>query len=192
MHRIDGPGATLDNKFTEGNAALAVPATVVTAAIMNDMQEELCNLITAMDIPLVKGTQTQVRSAIIELIRRGGAASPVIQALVNNQAALADVTNFPLVLTTDVVAIEFLYSIYRRTDSGNAKETGRAYITWSPDLAGWEVTKVGVHDDAGVVLTMSPTGEPNEFKLQYQTDNLAGTSYAGTLRVTDIKFVRAA
>lgn len=30
MHRIDGPGATVSNQFTQGNPLTATPATVVT------------------------------------------------------------------------------------------------------------------------------------------------------------------
>lgn len=192
MHKIDSNGATNDNEFTEGNPALSVPATVVSAAWLNDVQNELISLLSSVGIAPVKGTQTQVRSAILELIRRGGQAAPLVLALVNNQASAADVTNFPLVLTTQVISIEFLYNIYRRTDSGNVKETGRAYISWNADTTSWEVTTVSVHGEAGVIFTMLPTGNPNEYKLQYVTDNLAGSSYAGTLRITDIKYIRLA
>lgn len=45
MNRIDSPTATVDNKFTEGNPALSVPATVVSADWLNAIQEEICAVI---------------------------------------------------------------------------------------------------------------------------------------------------
>lgn len=67
MHRIDGPGATVDHRFTEGDPVGGVPATVVTAAWLNDIQEELANLLAAAGIDPVKGTQNQVLKAIRHL-----------------------------------------------------------------------------------------------------------------------------
>lgn len=64
MHRIDGPGATVDKKFTEGDPVGGVAATVVTAAWMNDVQEELLSVLVAAGIMPVKGTQDQVLKAI--------------------------------------------------------------------------------------------------------------------------------
>jgi len=45
MYKIDGPGATVDGHFTEGDPVSAVPATVVTADFMNDVQDEILNVI---------------------------------------------------------------------------------------------------------------------------------------------------
>jgi hypothetical protein len=64
MHRIDGPGSTVDKKFTEGDPVGGVQATVVTAAWMNDVQEELLSVLTAAGITPVKGTQDQLLKAI--------------------------------------------------------------------------------------------------------------------------------
>ncbi len=41
MFRIDGPGATLDNKFSEGDPANGTRATVVSAEWLNALQEEV-------------------------------------------------------------------------------------------------------------------------------------------------------
>lgn len=190
MHRIDSDGATVDNKFTEGNAALSVPATVVSAAIMNDIQEELCNTVEGLGITLVKGNQTQLMAALLELAKRGGRAAPIVATIANNQASAADVTGFPVFLSTQIVCIEFLYSIFRRTDSGNVKESGRAFITWNSETSAWEISQIKVHDESGVVLEVGPTGNANEFKLRYTSDSIAGASYDGKMRITDIKTVR--
>jgi hypothetical protein len=64
MHRIDGAGATVDNKFTEGDPVGGVQATVVTDDWLNDVQEELMSVLTAGGITPVKGTQDQVLKAI--------------------------------------------------------------------------------------------------------------------------------
>lgn len=68
MHRIDGPGATVDNKFTEGNPASSIPATEVTAAWLNEVQEELLSILAAAGIAPVKGAQNQVVDAIQALL----------------------------------------------------------------------------------------------------------------------------
>lgn len=64
MHRVDAPGATAGNLFTEGNPTLGIPATTVGEDIMNDIQEELCNAIENAGISLVKGDQSQLQAAI--------------------------------------------------------------------------------------------------------------------------------
>lgn len=64
MHRIDGPGATVDGKFTEGNPAAGVPAAVVTAAWMTDVQEELLSVLSAGGVAPIKGVQDQLLRAI--------------------------------------------------------------------------------------------------------------------------------
>lgn len=45
MERINHPSATPDHKFTEGDPALGIPATTVTANYMNGSQEELMSII---------------------------------------------------------------------------------------------------------------------------------------------------
>lgn len=72
MHRIDGPGATVDNKFTDGDPVGGVPATMVTDDWLNDVQEELVSVLSAASITPVKGTQNQVLAAIRALIGTAG------------------------------------------------------------------------------------------------------------------------
>ena len=67
MHRIDGPGATVDNKFTDGDPVGGVQATVVTDDWLNDMQEESISILAAAGIAPVKGTQNQILQAIRKL-----------------------------------------------------------------------------------------------------------------------------
>lgn len=64
MHRIDGPGATVDHKFTDGDPVGGVPATVVTDDWLNEIQEEIMSVLAAASIAPVKGTQNQLLGAI--------------------------------------------------------------------------------------------------------------------------------
>lgn len=72
MHRIDGPGATVDNRFTDGDPVGGVQATMVTDDWANDVQEELMSILAAGGVAPVKGTQNQVLSALTTLIRGQG------------------------------------------------------------------------------------------------------------------------
>lgn len=68
MHRIDTSTATEDNLYTDGDPAGGIPATVVDAAALNDMQENICLVIEAAGITLTKGDGTQLAEAILALI----------------------------------------------------------------------------------------------------------------------------
>lgn len=64
MHRIDSSTATADHKFTLGDPANQVPATVITADIMNAFQEELVQVVDDAGASLNKADNTQVSTAI--------------------------------------------------------------------------------------------------------------------------------
>ena len=70
MHRIDGPGA-VNSLFTEGDPTVPQMATVVTAAWLNDIQENLVRLVEAADITPVKGDYDQLRQALAILSGSG-------------------------------------------------------------------------------------------------------------------------
>jgi microcystin-dependent protein len=70
MHRIDGPGA-VNSLFTEGDPSVPQMATVVTAAWLNDVQENLAKVIEAAGITLQKGNFDQLRQAINQLSGSG-------------------------------------------------------------------------------------------------------------------------
>jgi len=67
MHRTDGNGH-VNNTFTEGNPSVGQQATQVTAAWLNDIQENQAHLIEQAGIALVKGDGTQLYDAIILLL----------------------------------------------------------------------------------------------------------------------------
>ena len=68
MHRIDTSTATPDNKFTEGDPAVPVAATTVSAAWLNAVQEELVAVITGAGLELKKSDNGQLWKAISQLI----------------------------------------------------------------------------------------------------------------------------
>jgi hypothetical protein len=197
MHKIDGDGATVANEFTEGNAGLAIPATTVTAAWANAVQNEIVNVVEEAGLTLLtSGTETgtQLLEAIQLLIGLGGLAAPISLTVANNQASATDVTGFPNFDTTEVRMLEFLFQVVRKTDSENLLQSGRVYLNYDANTTTWTVSKLSVgsldEDDAIDVVDFVVTNvSGTEFKLQYKTSNMAGASYAGTLRITDIKTV---
>ena len=75
MHRIEAPGATDNNRFTEGNPAAGVLATEVSADWLNAVQEEIVGVITAAGMePQTAETEdyTQLAAAIARLILDAG------------------------------------------------------------------------------------------------------------------------
>lgn len=64
MHRIDGPGATTEKLFTEGDPTNGIPATTVTGAWLNAVQEEIANAIGEAGIPLNKAINYQLAQAM--------------------------------------------------------------------------------------------------------------------------------
>ena len=68
MHRIDTSTATPDNKFTEGDPAVPVAATTVSAEWLNAVQEELVAVITGTGLELKKSDNGQLWQAISQLI----------------------------------------------------------------------------------------------------------------------------
>jgi len=75
MHRIDGPGATAQGEWTEGNAGAGIPATEITADWMNAVQAEIIAVIEEAGAAPSKASNTQLRDAIIALIDQRIAAA---------------------------------------------------------------------------------------------------------------------
>lgn len=88
MHRIDHATAAPGNQFTEGNPATATPATKVTDDWLNDVQENVCAVVEAAGIALVKGTTTQLRDAIQSMIT--GAQKAVVIKGVTFEASVTN------------------------------------------------------------------------------------------------------
>ena len=72
MKRTDAFGATVDNKFTNGDPATAVPATRVDASWLNAVQEEIAKVIEGAGLALNPAVDTQLKQAIALLAGGGG------------------------------------------------------------------------------------------------------------------------
>jgi len=113
MHRIDGPGATVDNKFTEGDPVGGVQATLVGAAWLNDVQENVMAVLVAAGVAPTKGRAADLLDSIKKLapgrllrksvyINNAG----TLQVSVNGAAFVTAASTFtPLALTTAIHAI---------------------------------------------------------------------------------------
>lgn len=192
MIRTEADGKTVDNKYTEGSAALSIPATVVGAPEMNSLQEELAKTIERYGISLktrLTDTQDQLYQAIEIMHKRGGRPAPLSVTIANNQASAIDVAGFQTFDSSVLLAVEFLFTIKRKTDTVSAYETGRGYITYNTATASWMVSLISAHDGGGVTFTPLLVSGTN-YKLQYVSDLMAGASYTGTLTITDIKEIR--
>jgi hypothetical protein len=191
MQKIASNGATITNEFTEGNATLSIPATVVSGDWLNSVQRELVKVVEGVGNVLNAAGPAdvgdQVFTAIKKLIQQGGQAAAISFAIANNQASAADVTGFPNIDHALVRAFEAFITILRRTDSGYVKQTGRLYGTYDTETSSWDLSIVGVHDSSGVDFVMAVVSGTVD-KLRYTSDNMAGSSYAGTLKVSDIKY----
>lgn len=82
MHRIDGPGATADNRFTDGDPVGGVQATMVTDDWANAIQEEIISVISdpavVPAIPLNKAVNNQLITALKRLFGQGQATESVL------------------------------------------------------------------------------------------------------------------
>ncbi len=86
MHRTDAPGATVDNKFTDGDPVGGVQSTMVDAAWLNDVQENIMAVLTAAGVPATKGRAADLLDSIrkvssgrlinIRLFTTGGVYTP--------------------------------------------------------------------------------------------------------------------
>lgn len=189
MFRIDSEGATLDNKFTEGDPSLGVPATVVSADWLNSVQEEMANFIEYNGIVLSKPSTAQLQASMLEFFLRGGRQSPITQSLINNQAVEADVAGFTFDSTLVKTKI-CLYDIERKTGSANKQESGILFITRDTADNLWRISKISLFDDDVGVILSTAISAGTVSKLQYVTDNLAGSAYDGQLKITSIFEIR--
>jgi hypothetical protein len=69
MHRID-TADHVGNRFSDGDASLGKPGTVVDDDWLNAVQENICVFIEAMGLTLSKGNANQLRDAVLALLTR--------------------------------------------------------------------------------------------------------------------------
>lgn len=90
MHRVDVPSAAPGGLFTEGSPTGGVPATIVPADWLNDLQENVAKAIELSGITLVKGDYTQLYAAILA---RAGGLLPKRSFTANDFIRIPDVAN---------------------------------------------------------------------------------------------------
>lgn len=115
MHRIDAAGFAAGNLFTDGNPSTGTPATVVDAAWLNDLQENVAQLVEAAGIVLSKGDYTQLLKAIVTKGLQGCCFN------IGVAAGTADVITSSY--TPAISALTNGMSLYVRAGSANATTT---------------------------------------------------------------------
>lgn len=185
MFRIDSEGATLDNKYTEGDPSLGVPATVVSADWLNSVQEELSGFIEFNGIALNKASTSQLQAALLEFFLKGGRQAPLTQSIANNQGA-TNVAGFTIDSATVKCKI-CLFDIERKTATSKKQESGILFITRDTADNLWRISQLSLFDDAGTVLSVT-AGAVGQ--LQYATDEMLGGSYSGQMKITSIFEIR--
>jgi len=167
-----------NNRYSEGNASLGIPATVVGAEELNNIQEEIANVVDDAGITLNGADEEQLLEAIKILLARGGDQLKV--AIANNQASVANVTGlvFDKLVTKGVT---FSFDIYRATSLANMSEVGIGFATYNAATDTWHLAILSQNDDASVPLTITSAGQ-----VQYTSSNMSGTGYTGFIRVSQI------
>jgi hypothetical protein len=67
MHKIDGPGATQDGRFTDGDPAAGIPPTIVQEDWLNAVQDEILNVLDEAGVAPEKANNAQLKEAILKL-----------------------------------------------------------------------------------------------------------------------------
>lgn len=192
MFRIDSEGATAGNRFTEGDPVLSIPATVVSDDWLNHVQEEIIKPIEEMGIALVKGNEGQLWDALLEFLLRGGRKLSFNATLANNTgpADVLDNNDAAAELIVDRTLIKtkiMFFDIERKTDTQIVKEYGIMFLAWNSKDNNFEAPKfMSLNGDAGVTFSLAQIGATDEYKLQYTTNDLTGTSYVGRMDMTSI------
>jgi len=188
MFRIDSDGATVSNRFTEGDPQTSVPATVVSADWLNSVQEEMIKTIEEMGIALSKPSEDQHWLALLELALRGGRKTPVTHTLANNTAN-APVTGFPVLNKSNHLLRVATYYIERKTDTQNVQESGILMMRYDSADDEWSHESFSFFDDADTVFDIEQA-DTNAAVLRATTGDLTGTSYVGLLKLTNLFEIR--
>lgn len=192
MFRIDSDGATVDNRFTEGNPSASIPATVVSAEILNSFQEEIIKPITEMGIALDKGNEGQLYQALLLLALNGGRKLSYKSEILNNSTSidLEDTNDSNSLLTVNRTLTKikiFFFDIERKSDDGTLKEFGIMFLSYDSSSNSFLTPKYfSLNGDAEVEFSLVQVGSTDEFKLQYTSGDLTGANYEGRIDLTSI------
>ena len=176
------------NSYTSGNPSLGIPATVVGADEMQNLQEEIALTVeeAGLTVDQTGVTKNQLQQAIKILIE-GGGTTEAGMTLADNQAAATDVTAIPAFDKTKTKSVSMLVDLFRRNDSKSANELYELCAIYDPEGDAWSLSFTSKGDDAAVVFSITSAGQ-----IQYTSDAYAGTGYTGKLRVSHVKKISIA
>jgi len=154
---------------------------------MNNIQQELANAVEKPGLTVDQGGTTfdQLHDALV-LYAQGVATDLQTDFTIANNTGPADVTGMVVNKATFNAAI-FQFQLFRSTDNPTElKEVGFIYLAYDSVNDAWAISLDSKFDDAGVNFTVvAGTGQ-----VQYTSTDVAGGSYAGTLRFSPVRLTR--
>jgi hypothetical protein len=109
------------------------------------------------------------------------------QTILNNQASPVNIAGL-ILDSSSYRTIRIFYEIWRKTDSNEVAANGSFVCTYSDSLSSWEMSPGSYEGDVhGVAFEVEATGQ-----VKYTSDNLAGTSYQGVVRMRNFTIVNGA
>lgn len=185
MHKIDHATATVANEFTEGNPQTAVKPTVVTAAWLNALQNEISNFITAMGITLNKADNTQLKQAL-DVLSTTNDSTFTIQ---NNQSNTLMGAVFEFDMSV-IKSVTIEVDLYRKDSTQEASCIGHIHILNKPIAGSCEVIPAIYGDEDVLGLVFGADVVTNVAKLKYSSSNYIGANYEGKMVFRIKKFLR--
>jgi hypothetical protein len=154
MHRIDGAGATVDNKFTDGDPVGGIQATLVTDDWLNDVQEELMSILAAGAVTPVKGTQNQVLRAI-RALGTGVVGSTVnLKMTVSTPSATATITADEVVVKSGLAGRTWTIGSFNKLL--NLANAGALGMDVGPaPVNGWLAIYAGLNEATGATTAFA-------------------------------------
>tara|TARA_R110000787_G_scaffold168855_2_gene281557 strand:- start:817 stop:2175 length:1359 start_codon:yes stop_codon:yes gene_type:complete len=197
------PVAGLEQFFTEGNPAGAIPATDVPSWWLNMVQEELRNILIAAGINPDKADNTQVAAAIAQLIAAltlGGISDVTLstpqtgEALIYNGAGWVNGT--PASLLGEMRKVSLLNGLRDTISEGSAARLINSFPDPYTDLSGINAGASsnyqhnalnGYIENPGTIVTPSSAGAWNGAtgSFTFAGDDLARTSGIVAVRTND-------
>lgn len=168
MHRIDGPGATVDNKFTDGDPVGGVQATLVTDDWLNDMQEEVMSVLTAAAVAPVKGTQNQLLRAIRSISTGVVGTATNVRMTIASASATATLTADEIVVGTALGGQTYRLSVFNKVI--NLANTG---------AGGRDTGAVPVNGYVALYAIYNPTTDTSALLAVNATSTIAPAVYGG-------------
>nr|WP_296983548.1 hypothetical protein [uncultured Desulfovibrio sp.] len=207
MHRIDSSTATPDNRFTEGDPTIPVPATTVTDDWLNAVQEEAVAIILAAGMTLDKNNNAQVLAAIQKLIAdKTGIAKVGVNGLVNPDGVTIkiDATGKISVVQSDKYDIgEFYYFRHPILKPGFAPLQGGVIsgVYQGKNITEWPIWEYLQTADGQLLLKTEAEWQAMTTAIWHTNadgttvgwDGIGGAPYyvqdlgAGTLRMPDVR-----